>query len=49
MYSKNYIDGEKWDLLNDILNILRVIKGFPLRSKSENPYYTKKEVEDNEK
>lgn len=30
-----------WDLCNDILNIVRDLKGLPLRPKKENPFYVK--------
>ena len=36
--------GEKWALINKLLNTLRKAKGLPLVSPNDNPYYFKQEV-----
>ncbi len=41
MITKSIDSKIKWDLCNDILNIVRDLKGLPLRPKKENPFYVK--------
>lgn len=41
MITKSIDSKIKWDLYNDILNIVRDLKGLLLRPKKENPFYVK--------
>lgn len=38
MLIKSSENATRWDLCNEILNKVRVLKGLPIRPKKENPF-----------